>query len=53
MDVNTTEMDSKLCIGQHSDAVDGLYYKTSKGQEELELEYKFVKILIQEDKHLF
>lgn len=54
MDVNTTEMDSVLFTGQHSDAVDGIYYnKTSKGQDELELENKFIKILIQEDKHLF
>lgn len=54
MDFNTTEMNSKLFISQHSEVVNGIYYNlTPKGHGELELKYKFIKIFIQEDKNNF
>lgn len=51
MDFNITETESKLSVNTQKLWMVYIHGWTSKGQDKLELKYKFIKILIQEDKN--
>lgn len=50
LDFNTTEMELKLLVSQHSEVVNGLYSRLDvKRPGRIRIEVQFIKILIQDD----